>query len=172
MDLDDELGIPSKATLSPSISACVQLTFEGNNLDELLTIPSCHGNNDSLPISVASSMRKSSNDSTTEPRALIIGRQASSADVRVDHKSVSRRHTAFYYILTSNNDAHLVIQDLGGKHGTTVDGSRMEKNGSVQLPVRGESQKEHVIQFGNAPLKCRLIFPLVNNQQDACQQSA
>lgn len=173
MDLDNELGIPPKATLSPSISAPVQFTFEGNNnLDELLTIPACYGSNDSLSISVASSIRKSSNGTTIQPRALIIGRQASSSDIRVDHKSVSRRHTALYYVSTLQDVVDLVIKDLGGKHGTTVNGVRIKKNESVQISVRGESQKEHIIQFGNAPLKCRLIFPHVNNHQEGFQQSA
>ena len=157
MDIDNELSIPSKATISPPpiVESHAHFMFVGDNLDELITIPkSANDIGHPIPISLDLSIR---NSGDTEPRALIVGRQASAADVRVDHKSVSRRHTAFYY---SSDDGVLVIQDLGGKHGTVVDGARIEKNGTVKFQFDGK-QKEHIIQFGNAPAKCRLTLPKV-----------
>ncbi|KAL3781657.1 hypothetical protein ACHAWO_001597 [Cyclotella atomus] len=158
MDLDDELNIPNEATLSlpPSLGSC-KLVLDGDNFHEIVTIPTfANGvlNGQSVPISLESSIR---NNGSSQPRSLIVGRQASTADVRVDHKSVSRRHTAFYY-LKSSDDAMLVIQDLGGKHGTIVDGARLEKNGAFKLQFDGKYH-EHGIQFGNAPAKCRLVLP-------------
>jgi len=89
-----------------------------------------------------------------------VGRQASAVDIRIDHKSVSRRHTALYYQHEGETSV-LVVRDLGGKHGTHVDDSRLEKNGLVELPLlRGN--KEHIIRFGNAPLMCRVIVPAAN----------
>jgi pSer/pThr/pTyr-binding forkhead associated (FHA) protein len=158
MDLDNELNIPTEAIISlpPSSIGYSKLVFDGHSLHEIVTIPTfanevVHGH--SVQISSDSSIR---NNGSIQPRSLIIGRQASAADIRVDHKSVSRRHTAFYY-LKSTDDIMLVIQDLGGKHGTTVDGARLEKNCAVKLPFHGK-QNEYVIQFGNAPVKCRLVL--------------
>eukprot|EP00985_Skeletonema_marinoi_P011188 scaffold5302_cov115-Skeletonema_marinoi.AAC.4 len=117
-NLDDEVGIPPDATLSlpPCLSAPAKLIFSSSNdADELLpgliTIAkssdsSSDSNNNSANISLQSSMRDTA-------RCLIVGRQASAADIRVDHKSVSRRHTSMYY----KQNSHVVIQDLGGKHG-------------------------------------------------------
>jgi hypothetical protein len=98
----------------------------------------------------------------TVARSLIVGRQASAADVRIDHKSVSRRHTALYYKHKSSSSSSvmpvLVVRDLGGKHGTHVDDSRLEKNGTVELPLLRGNNREHTIRFGNAPLVCRAII--------------
>jgi len=109
-----------------------------------------------IHVSSESSMRG------TVARSLIVGRQASAADVRIDHKSVSRRHTALYYKHKSSSSSSvmpvLVVRDLGGKHGTHVDDSRLEKNGTVELPLLRGNNREHTIRFGNAPLVCRAII--------------
>lgn len=165
MDLDNELNIPAEATLSlPSspLESHAALVFEGEKLHELISVPtSANIGQLPVPISLDSSIRKS--NSSIQPRALIVGRQASSADVRVDHKSVSRRHTALYY---TNSPDHvvLVIKDLGGKHGTVVDGARVEKNRSINIHL-SRDRKVHAIQFGNAPIICRLVLPEVKDVQ-------
>lgn len=104
-----------------------------------------------------------------------MGRQASAADIRIDHKSVSRRHTALYYKTKRNNDGSggtvLVVHDLGGKKGTFVDDNRLEKKGTVELAMGGN--KDHTIRFGNAPLICRVILPpakLSDEQQSLPQK--
>ncbi len=152
-NLDDEVGIPHDATLSlpASLSSPAKLVFSSPNdadkvLPGLLTIDSSSDSDsskNSAHISLQSSMRDSA-------RCIIIGRQASAADIRVDHKSVSRRHTAMYY------KQNLVIQDLGGKHGTYVNNLRLEKHGKIELPLEA---KKHVIRFGNAPLVCQIVIP-------------
>jgi WD40 repeat protein len=64
----------------------------------------------------------------------VVGRQASAADIRIDHGSISRRHAALYYAPTPDGSgAALTLQDLGGKHGTHVDGTRMPKRSAAEL---------------------------------------
>ena len=82
---------------------------------------------------------------------------------RVDHKSVSRRHTGIYYTL---NTHVVIIQDLGGKHGTIVNNQRLEKLGKIELPLE---TKEHVIRFGNAPVLCQLVIPEIQPKQPQMQ---
>jgi WD repeat-containing protein 70 len=59
-------------------------------------------------------------------KCLIVGRQAATADIRIQHGSISRRHTAIYYTADQ-----LMVSDLGGKHGTHVNGERI--TGTRQL---------------------------------------
>ena len=156
MDLDNELGIPREATLSlpVSIPHQIALSFNGNNsLDEFISTAAPGTHLSSIPIRIDSSMRNTGEQ--PPPRCLIVGRQASASDIRVDHKSVSRRHTAFYFMTTSN-ELTLVVQDLGGKHGTILDDVRMEKYGTAKIALG--QKKDYVIQFGNAPAKCRLVL--------------
>ena len=180
-NLDDEVGIPPDATLSlpPSLSTPAKLEFSSpsnndadNSLLPGLVVPnatksndssdnSSSGSNSSAHISLQSSMRDTA-------RCIIVGRQASSADIRVDHKSVSRRHTGIYYYKPTNSShddvvAVVVIQDLGGKHGTYVNNQRLEKYGKVELPL--EATKVHVIRFGNAPVVCQLVIPEIQQKQ-------
>lgn len=163
-DLDNEIGVPLDATLEipPQIRKPVQLLLiptKGTPSVVTLASPcSPSGDDDEkLPgclfayVSSRSSMRGNA------ARSLVVGRQASAADVRVDHKSVSRRHTALYYNNIQGEDKALVVRDLGGKHGTHVDNCRLEKNGSVELHLG--KRKEHTIRFGNAPMICRVIIP-------------
>eukprot|EP00984_Skeletonema_dohrnii_P012300 scaffold4978_cov122-Skeletonema_dohrnii-CCMP3373.AAC.7 len=161
-NLDDEVGIPPDATLSlpPILSAPAKLIFSSSNdADDLLpglitmakSSDSSSDSNISANISLQSSMRDTA-------RCIIVGRQASAADIRVDHKSVSRRHTAMYY----KQNSHVVIQDLGGKHGTYVNNQRLEKHGKIELPLEG---KEHTVRFGNAPVLCQIIIPEIQQKQ-------
>jgi WD repeat-containing protein 70 len=69
-------------------------------------------------------------------RYLLVGRQAGTADLRIQHKSISRKHAVLFYLQQS-----LVLTDLGGKHGTTVNGERV--NGTVEL------KDGDTIMFGN-----------------------
>jgi len=57
---------------------------------------------------------------------LIVGRQAVTADIRIQHGSISRKHTVIYY-----DKNQLILKDLGGKHGTYVNGERV--NGAHPL---------------------------------------
>lgn len=203
-DLDEELGIPSDATLVVPMPMQLALVPQLDNLiiSNFVTIAvssltstsgntsggnsstSTNPNNLSVDISSASSMRGQS----STPRCLIIGRQASAADIRVDHKSVSRRHTALYYYNNTTNNANnvngndnrrgpvLVVQDLGGKHGTYVDNTRIETNGRVELPIlreKGSDKEYYTIQIGNAPLICRamMITLATENLDDISQES-
>ncbi|KAK1747497.1 putative WDR70-like protein [Skeletonema marinoi] len=129
-NIDDEVGIPTDAKLSipPSLSAPAKLIFSSSNdaeklLPGLITIAkssdrsSSDSNNNSANISLQSSMRDTA-------RCIIVGRQASAADIR--------------------QNSHVVIQDLGGKHGTYVNNQRLEKHGKIELPLEG---KEHTVRF-------------------------
>ncbi len=186
-DLDEELGIPRDATLDvPSqIPFPIQLRLVPQQdfvrITDFVTIASSistpgSGSGSSstadskyltLDISSGLSMRGQS------ARCVVVGRQASAADIRVDHKSVSRRHTAIYYCNSNTNNGNstdkkhggiepfLVVQDLGGKHGTYVDGSRIETNCRVELPLvlaQGNDKKSYVIRIGNAPLICHAMM--------------
>jgi WD40 repeat protein/pSer/pThr/pTyr-binding forkhead associated (FHA) protein len=168
-NLDDEVGIPPDATLSlpPSLPTPAKLVFSPANdaetsLSGLITIAKSNDSTDrsnnsfSALISLQSSMRDTA-------RCIIVGRQASAADIRVDHKSVSRRHTGIYYTL---NTHVVIIQDLGGKHGTIVNNQRLEKHGKIELPLE---TKEHVIRFGNAPVLCQLVIPEIQPKQPQLQ---
>ena len=169
MDLENDLGIPSDASLSPpsSISPATLILEGGDDLDTLVSVPSAENgiiNGQTIPLCPEYSIRNS--HSTSLPRCLVIGRQASAADIRIDHKSVSRRHTAIYYMINPTEEVAIAIQDLGGKHGTIVDNIRMEKNGTLTIPIVGGNKKDYLIQFGNAPAKCRLILPELKTTKD------
>ena len=61
-----------------------------------------------------------------------------------------------------------MIQDLGGKHGTYVNDTRLPKNGTFSINLSSTSianeskeerkEKEYRIRIGNASLLCRLIL--------------
>jgi len=109
-----------------------------------------------LPGSLSTHVSPESSIRENAARSLVVGRQASAADIRIDNKSISRRHTAIYYKTQADGSAVLVVHDLGGKHGTYVDDTRLEKKGFIELSLRGK--KEHIIRFGNAALMCRAII--------------
>ncbi len=112
--LEQELKLPSEATLSIS------------NPYKLKTV----GGSASISISPATSLRPGAH-------CLIVGRLANGADIRIQHGSISRKHAAFYY----NQHENLCLQDFGGKHGTFVNGKRIQ--GEIVLQG-GDS-----IVFGN-----------------------
>eukprot|EP00977_Amphora_coffeiformis_P015735 scaffold4707_cov164-Amphora_coffeaeformis.AAC.9 len=72
---------------------------------------------------------------TTQKQCLLVGRNKE-ADIRIQHGSISRQHAAFYYF----NDESLMIKDLGTKHGTIVNGNKVD--GQVTL------QMGDTVQFG------------------------
>ncbi|KAL7531598.1 hypothetical protein ACHAXR_004130, partial [Thalassiosira sp. AJA248-18] len=185
-DLEGELGIPLKATLNipPQITKPVQLLLilPQDISTDFITVasPSSSSDDKHLPGSLSTHVSSESSIRGNAARSIIVGRQASAADIRLDHKSVSRRHTALYYKHTNYQAEEeggdgtigsvLVVHDLGGKHGTHVDDIRLEKNGQVELPLGG-GIKEHTIRFGNAPLICRVIisFAALNNDGQQSQ---
>jgi pSer/pThr/pTyr-binding forkhead associated (FHA) protein len=157
-------------------------------------------------LSPTSSMRNNGNHTNTTtnnggtphaaaplpPRCLIVGRQASASDIRIDHKSVSRKHTALYYSCTNKNkhsqsqqimdedseESSLVVHDLGGKFGTYVNGTRLEMNGKLYLPLQTRGggmtnniQIQHEIRFGNSPLICRVTNLNINDDDKVVSQS-
>lgn len=84
-----------------------------------------------ISISPETSLRKEQQVS-----CLLVGRQASTADIRIQHGSISRKHAVFYY---DNGD--LYVKDLGGKHGSHVNGNRVD--GAIKL------QDGDSVYFGN-----------------------
>ena len=162
--LEEELGISSEATLRvPSqLPIPIHLVFisQSDVENDFVTIasPSPCSPDDMGPGCLSTTLSMESSMRGDAARCLVVGRQASASDIRIDHKSVSRRHTVFYYKHSNGgDDAMLVVQDLGGKHGTYVNDTRLEKNCKIELPLRGV--EEHVIRIGNAPLICRAIIP-------------
>lgn len=132
--LDDEMGIPLAATLRP---------YPRSAPGAFLVCDSGGGSSSSISIAVETSKRAMA---STPPRSIIIGRQANTVDVRIDHGSISRRHAAVYFDGSSTEaitGSRLVLQDLGGKHGTYVNGKRVDKKGSLGL--RGGDR----LAFGN-----------------------
>lgn len=165
--MDDELKIPEDGTLQPpQPSAVVGLSFslDGTSsvcrLDELLTIEADNTASDTACVSQKFSTRG------TVARSLIVGRQQSSVDIRIDNKSISRKHTAIYY---SCDGKSVIVQDLGGKHGTYVDSKRIESNGSQRVSLN-EAQS-CTLRFGNAPLVCEMSIPAVTQAPSSLQDA-
>ena len=101
--LEEEIGLPKEASLIHSSSWSLE-TSQAR-----------------ISISTDTSIRRESS-----PRCLLVGRQASTADIRIQHGSISRRHAILYFI-----EGELYLRDLGGKHGSYVNGATL--NGSVKL---------------------------------------
>ena len=159
-DLEKELGIPPEATLIIPTPVKLLLAPSPGISSDFITFSapsSCNANDEDLQGSLSAHVSSGSSMRGDVARIIIVGRQASAADIRIDHKSVSRRHTALYYTNQSETSSVLIVRDLGGKHGTHVDDSRLEKNGCVELPLR--HNEKHIIKFGNAPLMCHVIIP-------------
>lgn len=95
--LEEEIGLPKEASLVQSPAWSLET------------------NQGSISISTDTSIRKE-----TSPRCLLVGRQVSTADIRIQHGSISRRHAVLYYI-----KGDLYLRDLGGKHGSHVNGARL-----------------------------------------------
>ena len=125
--LDDELGVPKDATLRPQ---GIHGTLQSNG-----------GNR--IPIAHESCANSDDHD-TTSRRSLIVGRQAASVDLRIQHKSISRKHAVLYYLSSSNGAiSRLILVDLGGKHGTLVNGQPVTAHEPHGL------KDGDVLQFGN-----------------------
>jgi WD40 repeat protein/pSer/pThr/pTyr-binding forkhead associated (FHA) protein len=133
---DDELGLPADATLSaverPAVLLVTTAAAGGG------------GGATSEEVKVSSSSSSSStaavlSRSSAARRCLLVGRQAATADLRIRHGSISRRHAALYYDAAEN----LFLKDLGGRHGTTVNGVRID-GGTARLLRDGDE-----VQFGN-----------------------
>ena len=71
--------------------------------------------------------------------ALVVGRQVSSCDIRITHKSLSRQHALLYY-----HSAHLCVFDLKTKTGTFVNHKKITPETPIQL------KNGDTIQFGKA----------------------
>jgi WD40 repeat protein len=71
--------------------------------------------------------------------ALVVGRQVSSCDIRISHKSLSRQHALLYY-----HSAQLCVFDLKTKTGTFVNHEKIVPETPIQLK-NGDK-----IQFGKA----------------------
>jgi WD repeat-containing protein 70 len=107
--LDDELEVPLHATIKSDRIAAVLRTSSGS----------------SVPIS-PHSLNQQHDDGSR--RYILVGRQAVSADLRIQHGSISRRHALLYY-----EADNLMVRDLGGKHGTTVNDQRITAHAGVSL---------------------------------------
>ncbi|KAL7559517.1 hypothetical protein ACA910_010328 [Epithemia clementina (nom. ined.)] len=132
--LFQELGLPESATISLPESA-----------DDETVLETLDGT--SIAISAATCLRGPTG------RALIVGRQAATSDLRIQHKSMSRQHAVLYYAKNLNQSGNgskcssdsflLYVKDLGGKHGTIVNGQRLSAHEPLRL------QEGDRIQFGN-----------------------
>ncbi len=122
-ELEKELKVPRNATL----------LVESSNQKVPSLVANASGN--SIPISAATSIHKST-------KFLLVGRQANSCDVRINHKSISRKH-AYLYFREKEGHVELVLRDLGGKFGCTINGNRIDKN-SESVLKNGDK-----IVFGN-----------------------
>ena len=153
--LQKELKIPQSATL--------EVIYSNNNIDpssspfssssssslcpSLIAISS---SNSSIPIHPTTSVHtsnnsNSNNESKVIPKFIIVGRQANVADIRINHKSISRKHAALYYRPkdigannnnnndNNNNHYQLILQDLGGKFGCYVNGVKVDGHNSIVL---------------------------------------
>ncbi len=116
--LEDELNIPAGATLSVQSKTNAEIP-------SLVAVSS----GSSIPISPKTSI----NNST---KFLLVGRQANTSDIRINHKSISRKHAALYFLQDNGtSNVELFLKDLGGKYGCSVNGTKVDKNGiSVLKP--------------------------------------
>ena len=116
--LANELGLPETASLAPGYAIL----------------------SSSADIVVAASTCVRAN-----ARALLVGRQAATADLRIQHGSISRKHCCLYYDdnKEEDNSPLLMLKDLGGKHGVTINGQRVAPKSVIQV------QQGDTIQFGN-----------------------
>ena len=135
----NEFGVPSTASSCP----------KGKNLEspappppEAAVLTLLNNNNNSIvkiPLDSTSLVHKDRN-------FLLVGRQASTCDIRITHKSLSRQHAVFYYDDDGQQQQqqHLILVDLGTKSGTFVNQQRIERNTPTILKD-GDS-----IQFGKS----------------------
>lgn len=139
--LEDELGIPKDAFLP----LC-------GGIDEarasLLFTNEVTGKEVIIPLDVSSSIRWSSGNCSSDseaPKCLVVGRQASVADIRLDHKSISRKHAAFFYHDDANTNQPVIhlLSLSNSKHGTFVNSRLIPTAGKYCTLSHGD-----IIQFG------------------------
>ncbi|CAB9497238.1 WD repeat-containing protein 70 [Seminavis robusta] len=137
---DDNVGLPADATLKSSNGFVWGLKTGGA----------------SIPISPQTA------SSSTGRNCLLVGRQAKTVDIRVDHGSISRKHAALYYsaAASSGDDDCCILQDLGSKKGTSVNGTLMEKK---QRLVLNEGDQ---IVFGHARERVFTVVKQVKKDED------
>lgn len=95
---------------------------------------------------------------------LLVGRQAKTVDLRIQDGSISRKHAVIYVMQDK-----VFLQDLGGKHGTTVNGERIRSRETRQL-----EDGDH-IQFGSLGVDSTYTLRIVSrsdasNDEDLSQQ--
>ncbi len=84
--------------------------------------------------------------------ALVVGRQVSSCDIRITHKSLSRQHALLYY-----HSGNLYVFDLKTKTGTFVNSKRILPEKSMQL------KDGDTIQFGKAKPVLTVRWDITND---------
>ena len=140
--LEEELGIPKNAFLSLLGGGTDQVRASLSFVDE------ANGKEVRIPLDVSSSIRWCSSTSVSDsetPKCLVVGRQASVADIRLDHKSISRKHAAIFYHDdgTTNQTVIQLLPLSNTKHGTFVNSQLIPDNGKAYTLSPGD-----VIQFG------------------------
>ena len=154
-----DVNIPNNATL------LLKRQDSSDHTPSLIAISS----GASIPISpLTSSINQSK-------QFLLLGRQANVSDIRINHKSISRKHAVLYFDAgkgtntsdtdDSTSDAVLILKDLGGKFGCTVNGTRLEKNGNVIL------KHGDMVMFGNVrdqifKVSCPEDIQLLNMEEE------
>lgn len=125
--IEEEFQVPSDATLEPQANCDGRLQLQAvleTSSDSPATIQT-------ISLSAATRQRAAG-------RCLVVGRQAANADIRIQHKSISRKHAVLYF----RNDSLFLI-DSGGKYGTTVNNARITHQKPLLL------KDGDVIVFGN-----------------------
>jgi len=138
--LEEELNIPPNALLEIPLSVA-------SAYQSFLCLSSSDGLKTSIPINLSSSIRwkEQPSEPHAKPRCLIVGRQASTVDIRIDHKSISRKHAALFYQLDcgTTGQYNLCLLPTVSKHGTFVNSQKIS-DGSLHTLHDGDH-----IQFGN-----------------------
>jgi WD40 repeat protein len=70
---------------------------------------------------------------------LMVGRQAATADLRIDHKSISRKHAVLYYIKKDKHHRDVDNGDDNNNHTT----SHSQQQQQLQLMIRDLETKKH-----------------------------
>lgn len=131
LSLDDQLGIPQDATVNVPSSLSIRLVSVSASSSLELTSQSCR------------------RFSTHGGRGWLVGRQAATADFRLSQAGLSRQHAVLYCRTATTKDGNdhdlqLFLKDLGSKHGTTVNRSRV-------AATVGPLHDGDVVQFGAGP---------------------
>ena len=147
--MEEELfkRIPKDATLQCSTS--ISNTPYGNHPLASLT-------SGKLSIPIGPSTRLPTH---THHPFLIVGRQATIADLRIDHKSISRKHAILYYW-----HGDLYLEDLETKKGTKINGQSTTAGRRIRL------EPNDTIQFGMALPIFTLLWDKKDREKEGQQQ--